>query len=568
MDLKQYEQYKFAIAEIVRSAQDIDTQDRELLSQRHELAARLAEDRFNLLVVGRFSRGKSTLMNALLGSDSLPTGIVPLTSVITTVRYGSRKQAVLNFTGSSLRREVPLSQLPDYVTQRGNPGNVKQLAYAEIELPVELLRRGFFFIDTPGLGSPIIENTLTTERFLPEADAFVLVTSYESPLSEEEDRILNRIRSTNKKIFVVINKQDAVSAEERTEALNFLQERLAQFSFTQTPQVFSVSARQALEAKLTRQDGLAASSGLRPLEAELFRFLTEERAQAFLSNMYERTMAFLTQRTGLQGGADGKYQALIEQLSGLRESIFGVSAQRLGQSSSQEHANGIQTYSLKMDKRTGCSVCASILSAIFSFLSNYQYQLTIDPAVQHEHAERGGFCPLHTWQYENISSPYGVCASYPELTHRIASALQDLAQDILQRNGPTAEKLRDLLSTARTCRVCEVRIAAEKKAVNEIGVAATHAITSEGEQVAMLCLPHLVMVASGMETGEAAQRLLQSHAVLLERTAEDLQRYAMKYDGLRRNLASQEERQAAQVALLLLAGHRSVNAPWAVESII
>jgi hypothetical protein len=55
---------------------------------------------------------------------------------------------------------------------------------AEIQLPAEILRRGFYFVDTPGLGSVIVENTLTTETFLPEADAFVLVTSYESPLSE------------------------------------------------------------------------------------------------------------------------------------------------------------------------------------------------------------------------------------------------------------------------------------------------------------------------------------------------------------------------------------------------
>jgi len=62
--------------------------------------------------------------------------------VITTVRYGSRKQVVLNFNGRGSRREVPLSQLADYVTQQSNPGNVKDLAYAEIELPVEILRRG------------------------------------------------------------------------------------------------------------------------------------------------------------------------------------------------------------------------------------------------------------------------------------------------------------------------------------------------------------------------------------------------------------------------------------------
>lgn len=193
MNLKGYEQEKFAIADIIRSAQAVDTKDDTLQSECRDLLTRLAEDRFNLMIVGRFSRGKSTLMNAVLGGDYLPTGIVPLTSVITTVRYGSRKQVVLTFNDSRLRREVPLSQLADYVTQQSNPGNVKDVAYAEIELPVEILRRGLFFVDSPGLGSSIVENTQTTERFLPQADAFVLVTSYESPLSEEEDRILHRI---------------------------------------------------------------------------------------------------------------------------------------------------------------------------------------------------------------------------------------------------------------------------------------------------------------------------------------------------------------------------------------
>ena len=215
MDLKEYEQEKFGIADIIRSAQAVDTEDEALQSEGRDILTRLAEDQFNLLFVGRFSRGKSTLMNALLGGDHLPTGIVPLTSVITTVRYGSRQQVVLNFNDRSLRREVPLSQLADYVTQQSNPGNVKNVAYAEIELPVEMLRRGFFFVDSPGLGSSIAENTQTTERFLPQADAFVLVTSYESPLSEEEDRILHRIRLTNKKLFVVVNKRDTVGAREQ-----------------------------------------------------------------------------------------------------------------------------------------------------------------------------------------------------------------------------------------------------------------------------------------------------------------------------------------------------------------
>jgi len=166
MDLKEYEQRKFHLAEIIRSAQAINTKSTELNGDCRELLARLAEDQFNLMVVGRFSRGKSTLMNAILGGDYLPSGIVPMTSVITTVRYGSRPQVVLHFRDSGLNREVPLSPLDEYVTQKGNPGNAKKIGWAEIQLSVEILRRGFFFVDTPGPGSPIAENTLTTERFL------------------------------------------------------------------------------------------------------------------------------------------------------------------------------------------------------------------------------------------------------------------------------------------------------------------------------------------------------------------------------------------------------------------
>ena len=184
------------------------------------------------------------------------------------------KQVVLNFNDRSLRREVPLSQLADYVTQQSNPGNVKNVAYAEIELPVEMLRRGFFFVDSPGLGSSIAENTQTTERFLPQADAFVLVTSYESPLSEEEDRILHRIRLTNKKLFVVVNKRDTVGAREQEDVLAFVAERLGRFAFSEAPRIFSVSARLGLHAKQSGSATELEESGLGEFEAPLLRFLT------------------------------------------------------------------------------------------------------------------------------------------------------------------------------------------------------------------------------------------------------------------------------------------------------
>ncbi|MFC5862252.1 dynamin family protein [Acidicapsa dinghuensis] len=566
MDLKGYEQEKFGIADIIRSAQAVDTKDQDLAQECRDLLTRLAEDRFNLLVVGRFSRGKSTLMNAILGGDLLPTGIVPLTSVITTVRYGSRKQVVLHFNGRGLTRDVPLAQLGEYVTQQSNPGNIKNLAYAEIELPVEILRRGFFFVDSPGLGSAIVENTETTERFLPEADAFVLVTSYDSPLSEEEDRILHRIRVTNKRLFVVVNKQDTVREEDRKQAFTFIAERLKRFAFSEAPQIFSLSAREALQAKLATDKSALEASGLQSFEDELLRFLTEERAQAFLANLYSRTGTLLAQwsQRMQKPGLDDPFMPLMERLRALRETDV-VPAERQG--SSIEGETPKSSVSLQFERRAGCRICGAVLNDIFQFLSKYQYEMTINPEAQREHAVRGGFCPLHTWQYENISSPYGVCTSYPQLVHRIAGELEHIAVSG-QDAGSLSSEMKDLLATAKTCKVCEVRVGSERRAIRSAATAA-HEVASAGRGgLGACCLPHLAAVTAALGPGEAAQTLLHAHAYLLERTAEDLQRYALRHDALRRYLTSEEERRASEVALLLLAGHRSVNAPWSVDTIL
>jgi len=253
---------------------------------------------------------------------------------------------------------------------------------------------------------------------------------------------------------------------------------------------------------------------------------------------------------------------LIERFRGLRKTVLGAPSQEQEAIAPEVRANE-KVYSLQIDRKTGCQICGSILEAMFRFLSKYQYQLTINPETQREHARRGGFCTLHTWQYESISSPYGVCVAYPELAHRLAAELKESAGQMVHR-GESLETLRSLLPTAKTCRVCEVRIEAEKRAVEEVAAAAT----SGNSRVPACCLSHLVLVTDLLGVGEPAQRLLESHAHLMERTAEDLQRYALRFDALRRYLTSEEERRASQLALLLLAGHRNVSAPWVIEYVL
>ena len=175
-----------------------------------KLMGRLAEDRFNLAVVGQFNRGKTSLMNAILGSDKLPTGILPLTSVVTAVCYGEREQALIRIRDSYLHQTISLEELPLFITEKGNPGNTKQVALAEVRLAVSLLRLGFFFVDTPGIGSAVLANTGTTRNFLPEIDAAIFVTSFEAPLGEGELDFFEEVKSRVGQIFVVVNKSDLV----------------------------------------------------------------------------------------------------------------------------------------------------------------------------------------------------------------------------------------------------------------------------------------------------------------------------------------------------------------------
>jgi ribosome biogenesis GTPase A len=131
---------------------------------------KLAEERFNVVVLGESKRGKTTFVNALLGSEVLPTAVVPLTSVVTAVTWGDEIRAEVAF-GDGRSGQVPPVELHRYVTERGNPGNRLDLRSAVLWYPAEPLRDGVFLVDTPGVGSIYAYNTRAARDFVPEADS-------------------------------------------------------------------------------------------------------------------------------------------------------------------------------------------------------------------------------------------------------------------------------------------------------------------------------------------------------------------------------------------------------------
>jgi len=140
------------------------------------LIRKLEEERFNVVVAGEFKRGKSTLVNALLGMDVLPTSVVPLTSVVTAVTWGDPPRAEV-FLRTGETRRVGVGEIAAFVTERGNPNNALGVDRAIVYCPSDLLRDGVFLVDTPGVGSVHRHNTEAALAFVPEADAAIFLTT-------------------------------------------------------------------------------------------------------------------------------------------------------------------------------------------------------------------------------------------------------------------------------------------------------------------------------------------------------------------------------------------------------
>jgi GTP-binding protein EngB required for normal cell division len=205
-----------------------------------ELVARINEGRFFVACVGQFKRGKSTLLNALVGEEILPTGVVPVTNVPTVLRYGERRTARVLIDAKW--QPIQPEDLPQYVSEELNPENKKRVEGVEAFLPSLLLASGMCLVDTPGIGSVFSGNTETTQDFLPQIDAAILIIGADPPISGEELALIQAVAATVDQILIVLNKIDRVSIRERQQASAFAAKVLEGCLKRPIGQIYEVSA--------------------------------------------------------------------------------------------------------------------------------------------------------------------------------------------------------------------------------------------------------------------------------------------------------------------------------------
>ena len=270
---------------------------------------------FRLLVLGDMKRGKSTLVNALIGENLLPSDVNPCTAVLTVLRYGPLKKITVYFKTNNCPEQLSFQEFKQQYTI--DPDEAKRLEqekksafpnvdYAVVEYPLPLLEKGIEIIDSPGLNDTEARNELSL-GYIHNCHAILFVLRASQPLTLGERRYLdNYIKNRGLTVFFLINAWDEIRKEmldpDNIEAVQEAENKVRQVFQTNLSEycqvdginvyeerVFELSSLKALRLRLKNPLDPLDNTGFAHFISALNTFVTQERAIAELRQA--RTLA-------------------------------------------------------------------------------------------------------------------------------------------------------------------------------------------------------------------------------------------------------------------------------------
>ncbi|MFZ0962334.1 MAG: dynamin family protein [Terriglobia bacterium] len=265
-----------------------------IAGEARALAARVSEGRFYLACIGQFKRGKSTLINALIGEPILPVGFIPVTAVPTVIRYGAHKKARIQLRDGGWQ-PIAAYDLEQYVSEEHNPENAKGVEGAEVFVPSALLSTGMCLVDTPGLGSVFTGNTAATQAFIPHIDAVLVVVGADPPLAGEELALVEAVGRQVQNLILVLNKADRATDAEKAAAHRFTEQVLEKRLRRPVGPVFEVSAAERLENRGPERDWKRLLAALEHLIQGSGRELIQAAGERGVQRLREQLLAIIAE---------------------------------------------------------------------------------------------------------------------------------------------------------------------------------------------------------------------------------------------------------------------------------
>ena len=172
--------------------------------------ARIDRPETLIAVIGEFKKGKSSLINALLGADIAPVDDDLATAVTSLYRHGEQPFATVLSTedGKDIQRTVPLEEALALVREQENPGNARGIRAVEFHISNEFLKTGAVLIDTPGFGGLALSGEGVSRVLLRAVHAVVMVADASMPLSRPELDIIIKAATACPAILLAVSKTD------------------------------------------------------------------------------------------------------------------------------------------------------------------------------------------------------------------------------------------------------------------------------------------------------------------------------------------------------------------------
>ncbi|MBR5825182.1 MAG: dynamin family protein [Paludibacteraceae bacterium] len=273
-----------------------DVGDKTVLAQLNDASIQLKDDMLRVLVMGKFSCGKSTLLNALMGQALLPAKPTPTTAVISEILYADKAEAILYPKDGYSRGTSPISlkieDLGKYIIIDHSIANEDELKKKNpfkklvVKYPLSICKHGIMFIDSPGLDDPTCHDVITKD-YLPSADAIVYCMNSSQAFSAADKAEIERLVALGYKsiIFVltyfdVLQSNDEMQGTQDAEdARKHYTKLLSKYTDLGTSGIFFVGSLPALKAKRTGNQQLLEESNFPSLEKRLEEILFNEKGR-------------------------------------------------------------------------------------------------------------------------------------------------------------------------------------------------------------------------------------------------------------------------------------------------
>lgn len=307
-ELKKFQEYRQQLKGVCDRLNQILTDGQERAVLTDDLAGKIKDTSdklqsqcFRVVVVGEFSKGKSTLLNALLGEEIQPVSINPCSGTVTILKHGSQRRVTCRYKDENkLDEEISPEQYKEKASlskkaasSSSTDDKVKEIAEIVFEHPeLELCRNGVEIIDSPGLNEQA-ERTLVTQTVLKTADAVIFLTQAQNVLSETEQNLLLYLKKElnygaedegARNIFIVVNFFDSLDCEEdRKDVIERAETIVAEKRISAGDnRIHFISAKSALRAVLSGQKNDEYLKAFQNFTSSLEKFLTVERGEISL----------------------------------------------------------------------------------------------------------------------------------------------------------------------------------------------------------------------------------------------------------------------------------------------